>query len=43
MSSGWAAWPEFETTYFGLGCDEGSSEALGMPSCEGGMLEGSVL
>lgn len=43
ISSGCAAWPEFDTTYLAFGCEEGSSDALEMPNGEGGMLEGIVL
>lgn len=43
MSSGCAACPEPETMYLGLGCDDGSSEAVGMPIDEGGMADGMVL
>lgn len=43
MSLGWAAWPEPDTTYFGLGWPAGSSDAASMPSDDGGMFDGIVL
>ena len=41
MSSGWAAWPEEEMTYFGFGWSEEESEDVAViPAAEGGRVEG---
>ena len=39
MSSGWAAWPDAETTYLGFS----SAEVVVLPVEEGGRVEGKVL
>lgn len=44
MSSGWAAWPLEEMTYFGLGSPEAEEEEVAvMPADEGGRVDGMDL